>query len=68
MELQKWRAIKKRKCSKKEKKIYELRSDFRQVCLNGFGRIARLVFSKAAARDYIEVVAINDGIDVDYIA
>ncbi|MCG8532359.1 MAG: type I glyceraldehyde-3-phosphate dehydrogenase [Desulfovibrionales bacterium] len=36
--------------------------------INGFGRIGRLVFRAAELRDDIEVVAINDLIDVDYIA
>lgn len=36
--------------------------------INGFGRIGRLVMRAAAARDDIEVVAINDLLDLDYIA
>lgn len=36
--------------------------------INGFGRIGRLVMRAAIARDDIEVVAINDLIDIDYIA
>jgi glyceraldehyde 3-phosphate dehydrogenase len=36
--------------------------------INGFGRIGRLVMRAAAARDDVEVVAINDLIDLDYIA
>lgn len=36
--------------------------------INGFGRIGRLVMRAAAARKDIEVVAINDLIDIDYIA
>jgi glyceraldehyde 3-phosphate dehydrogenase len=39
-----------------------------KVGINGFGRIGRLVFRKAMAREDIEVVAVNDLIDVDYIA
>src|SRR5690606_13234671 len=35
---------------------------------NGFGRIGRMVFRAAAARKDIEVVAINDLLDVDYLA
>ena len=35
---------------------------------NGFGRIGRFVFREAFARADVEVVAINDLIDVDYIA
>lgn len=36
--------------------------------INGFGRIGRLVMRAAVARDDIEVVAINDLLDIDYIA
>ncbi|MGB3727444.1 MAG: type I glyceraldehyde-3-phosphate dehydrogenase [Glaciecola sp.] len=36
--------------------------------INGFGRIGRLVMRAAAARSDIEVVAINDLLDIDYIA
>jgi glyceraldehyde 3-phosphate dehydrogenase len=36
--------------------------------INGFGRIGRLVMRAATARDDIEVVAINDLLDIDYIA
>ena len=36
--------------------------------INGFGRIGRLVMRAAITRDDIEVVAINDLIDIDYIA
>lgn len=36
--------------------------------INGFGRIGRLVMRAAAARDDVEVVAINDLLDIDYIA
>lgn len=39
-----------------------------KIGINGFGRIGRLVFRAAAARDNVEVVAINDLIDVDYMA
>ncbi|MBX2807517.1 MAG: type I glyceraldehyde-3-phosphate dehydrogenase [Cellvibrionaceae bacterium] len=39
-----------------------------KIGINGFGRIGRLVFRKAMARDDIQVVAINDLIDVEYIA
>ncbi len=39
-----------------------------KVGINGFGRIGRLVMRIAEARDDMEVVAINDLIDVDYIA
>lgn len=39
-----------------------------KVGINGFGRIGRLVFRAAQTRSDVEVVAINDLIDVDYIA
>jgi len=39
-----------------------------KVGINGFGRIGRLVFRVAADMPEVEVVAINDLIDVDYIA
>ncbi|MFM7675834.1 MAG: type I glyceraldehyde-3-phosphate dehydrogenase [Synechococcus sp.] len=39
-----------------------------RIGINGFGRIGRLVFRRACQLDDIEVVAINDLIDVDYIA
>ena len=39
-----------------------------RVGINGFGRIGRLVFRRAVSQEDIEVVAINDLIDVDYIA
>jgi len=39
-----------------------------KVGINGFGRIGRLAFRVAVARDDIEVVGINDLIDVDYMA
>ncbi|MEB3325266.1 MAG: type I glyceraldehyde-3-phosphate dehydrogenase [Cyanobacteriota bacterium] len=38
------------------------------IGINGFGRIGRLVFRRACAAADVEVVAINDLIDVDYIA
>ncbi len=38
------------------------------IGINGFGRIGRLVFRACEARDDVQVVAINDLIDVDYIA
>ena len=38
-----------------------------KVGINGFGRIGRLVFRAAMTRDDIEIVAINDLIDVDYM-
>jgi glyceraldehyde 3-phosphate dehydrogenase len=39
-----------------------------KVGINGFGRIGRLVFRVAESRPDVQVVAINDLIDVDYIA
>ncbi len=39
-----------------------------KVGINGFGRIGRLAFRAAVAREDLEVVAINDLIDLDYIA
>jgi glyceraldehyde 3-phosphate dehydrogenase len=39
-----------------------------KIGINGFGRIGRLVFRVAAAKENIEVVGINDLLDVDYIA
>ncbi len=39
-----------------------------KIGINGFGRIGRLVFRAAEERENVEVVAINDLIDVDYIA
>jgi glyceraldehyde 3-phosphate dehydrogenase len=39
-----------------------------KVGINGFGRIGRMVFRAAAAREDIEVVGINDLLDVDYLA
>jgi glyceraldehyde 3-phosphate dehydrogenase len=39
-----------------------------KVGINGFGRIGRNVFRAAQNRDDIEIVAINDLLDVDYLA
>jgi glyceraldehyde 3-phosphate dehydrogenase len=39
-----------------------------RVGINGFGRIGRFVFREAFARADVDVVAINDLIDIDYIA
>ncbi|QDV62147.1 type I glyceraldehyde-3-phosphate dehydrogenase [Crateriforma conspicua] len=39
-----------------------------KVGINGFGRIGRMVFRSSVTRDDIEVVAINDLLDVDYLA
>ena len=39
-----------------------------KVGINGFGRIGRLAFRSAVKRDNVQVVAINDLWDVDYLA
>jgi len=39
-----------------------------KVGINGFGRIGRMVFRAAATRGDVQVVAINDLLDVDYLA
>ena len=39
-----------------------------KVAINGFGRIGRFVFRAACERDDIEIVAINDLLDADYMA
>ena len=39
-----------------------------RIGINGFGRIGRLVFRVAAAREDVEVVGINDLIDAEYMA
>ncbi|MFM7267073.1 MAG: type I glyceraldehyde-3-phosphate dehydrogenase [Cyanobium sp.] len=39
-----------------------------RIGINGFGRIGRLVFRRAVTMPDVEVVAINDLIDVEYIA
>ena len=39
-----------------------------KIGINGFGRIGRLVFRSAVGRKNIEVVAINDLFDADYLA
>ncbi|MGB5136520.1 MAG: type I glyceraldehyde-3-phosphate dehydrogenase [Prochlorococcaceae cyanobacterium] len=39
-----------------------------RIGINGFGRIGRLAFRRACAVADVEVVAINDLIDVDYLA
>ncbi|MDP5096306.1 MAG: glyceraldehyde 3-phosphate dehydrogenase N-terminal domain-containing protein, partial [Flavobacterium sp.] len=36
--------------------------------INGFGRIGRIVFRETFNRDNVEVVAINDLMEVEYIA
>ena len=39
-----------------------------KIGINGFGRIGRIAFRAAMTRDNVEVVAINDLLDVDYLA
>jgi glyceraldehyde 3-phosphate dehydrogenase len=39
-----------------------------KIGINGFGRIGRLAFRAALERDDVEVTAVNDLIDIDYIA
>jgi glyceraldehyde 3-phosphate dehydrogenase len=39
-----------------------------KVGINGFGRIGRLVFRAASSRKDVQIVAINDLVDVDYLA
>lgn len=39
-----------------------------KIGINGFGRIGRLAFRAAMQKDNVEVVAINDLLDVDYLA
>lgn len=39
-----------------------------KIGINGFGRIGRLVFRAAQSRNDIQVVAVNDLIDVEYMA
>ena len=39
-----------------------------KIGINGFGRIGRLVFRAAMAKDNLEIVGINDLLDPDYLA
>lgn len=39
-----------------------------KIGINGFGRIGRLAFRAAIQKENVEVVAINDLLDVDYLA
>lgn len=39
-----------------------------KIGINGFGRIGRLAFRQTVLRDNVQVVAINDLLDVDYLA
>ena len=39
-----------------------------KVGINGFGRIGRLAFRQTVLRENVQVVAINDLLDVDYLA
>ncbi|WP_394174520.1 type I glyceraldehyde-3-phosphate dehydrogenase [Thalassotalea litorea] len=40
----------------------------KKIAINGFGRIGRLVFRAAMERENLQVVAINDLIDIEYMA
>ena len=39
-----------------------------KIGINGFGRIGRLALRVASQRNNVQVVAINDLLDVDYLA
>jgi len=39
-----------------------------KIGINGFGRIGRLAFRSAVKRENVQIVAINDLLDVDYLA
>jgi glyceraldehyde 3-phosphate dehydrogenase len=39
-----------------------------KIGINGFGRIGRIAFRVASKRDNVEIVAINDLLDVEYLA
>jgi glyceraldehyde 3-phosphate dehydrogenase len=39
-----------------------------KIGINGFGRIGRLAFRSAVKRDNVQIVAINDLLEVDYLA
>ncbi|MDG2193820.1 MAG: type I glyceraldehyde-3-phosphate dehydrogenase [Polaribacter sp.] len=39
-----------------------------KVGINGFGRIGRLAFRSAMERDNVQIVAINDLLEIDYLA
>ena len=39
-----------------------------KVGINGFGRIGRLAFRSSVLRDNVQVVAINDLLNVEYLA
>lgn len=39
-----------------------------KIGINGFGRIGRIAFREAVKREKVQVVAINDLLDVDYLA
>jgi glyceraldehyde 3-phosphate dehydrogenase len=39
-----------------------------KIGINGFGRIGRLAFRSSIKREGVQVVAINDLLDVDYLA
>lgn len=48
--------------------LYRERNMAIKIGINGFGRIGRFVFRAACERSDVEVVAINDLIDLDYLA
>ena len=39
-----------------------------RIGVNGFGRIGRMVFRAAKARDDVEIVAVNDLLPIDHLA
>ncbi|AIN47363.1 type I glyceraldehyde-3-phosphate dehydrogenase [Candidatus Palibaumannia cicadellinicola] len=39
-----------------------------KIGINGFGRIGRMIFRAAQKRDDIEIIAINDLLDIDYMS
>ena len=39
-----------------------------KIGINGFGRIGRLAFRSAISRENVQIVAINDLLEVDYLA
>jgi len=39
-----------------------------KIGINGFGRIGRLAFRSSVLRENVQVVAINDLLEVDYLA
>ena len=39
-----------------------------RIGINGFGRIGRLAFRQAVSLPDVEVVAVNDLLDIDYLS